>query len=197
MKESTTLQLILICIIFFFLQLIPYFEENLYFVPSQLFLRPWTILTSIFLHAGPAHLFFNMLGLFMFGIYLERRMSKRDYLLLFLVSGILGNFGYMLTTLDVNMPVVGASGAIYGIMGCLAILEPYAMVYVGYLPMPMIVAAFFWAFTEFMGIFIPSKIAHGSHFFGLLAGIIFGVYYKRKNLYKRFHNYFEKNGGEV
>lgn len=184
MLKSITLMLILICIFTFFLESLPHFMEILYFVPSQAFKRPWTFVTSVFLHADFVHLFFNMFGLFMFGLYLERKISKKDYLLIFLLAGIVGNFGYMLTALYEDVPAVGASGAIYGIMGCLAILEPYATVYVGYLPMPMIVAAFFWAFMEFVGIFIPSNIAHGSHLFGLIVGIVFGIY-KRKSLYRK------------
>ncbi len=186
MFKSVTLVLILICLIFFFLESLPYFIEALYFIPSQAFERPWTFVTSIFLHADFTHLIFNMFGLFMFGLYLERKISKKDYIIIFLLAGVVGNFGYMITTLNKNIPAVGASGAIYGIMGCLAILEPYATVYVGYLPMPMIVAAFFWAFMEFIGVFIPSNIAHGSHLFGLIVGIAFGIY-MRKNLYRKFN----------
>ena len=193
MLKSTTLILILICLIFFFLESAPGFIEAFYFIPSEAFERPWTFVTSIFLHAGFEHLFFNMFGLFMFGLYLERRISRRDYILIFLLAGIVGNFGYMLTAFDKNIPAVGASGAIYGIMGCLAVLEPYAMVYVGYLPMPMIAAAFFWAFIEFIGIFIPSNIAHGSHLFGLIVGIGFGIYLRtriKKTYKEELNTYF-------
>lgn len=186
MLKSITITLILICFVFYFLEYLPYFTEMLYFIPNRAFERPWTFVTSVFLHADFSHLFFNMFGLLMFGLYLERRISRRDYIIIFLIAGIVGNFGYMLTSWDKNIPAVGASGAIYGIMGCLAILEPYATVYVGYLPMPMIVAAFFWALIEFIGIFIPGNIAHGSHLFGLIVGIVFGIY-RRKNLYKKFN----------
>ena len=74
------------------------------------------------------------------------------------------------------IPVIGASGAIYGIMGTLAILEPYRLVYLyGLMPLPMAAAAILWALGDIMGLFTPSNIAHGAHLAGMLVGIITGL----------------------
>lgn len=120
----------------------------------------------------------------MFGIYLESRIKTRDFLLIFFLSGIAGNLGYLVTASNPMIPGIGASGAVYGIMGSLAILMPHAIVYIGYIPMPMIIAAFFWGITEFLGLFVPSGIAHGAHLGGLFFGIAYGLHLK-SNLRKR------------
>lgn len=159
--------------------------DYLAFTPALALQRPWTFVTSMFLHADVSHILFNMFALFFFGIYLERFISMKEYMLLFFASGIVGNIGYMLTAVDSTIPVIGASGGIYGIMGCLATLRPYAIVYIYFAPMPLILAAGLWAVSEFLGLFVPSYIAHGSHLFGLLIGFFFGLYMrKRLNIIK-------------
>lgn len=154
--------------------------QNLVFIPAYSLSRPWTFITSIFLHADITHILFNSLGLFFFGVYFEQRVSKYQYILIFLLAGIIGNVGYTLTTSDPTIPGLGASGAIYGILGTVAALDPLATVYMGFVPMPMIVAAFFWGFSEFIGLFTPSDVAHGAHIFGLFFGLIIGAYYRSK-----------------
>jgi membrane associated rhomboid family serine protease len=130
-----------------------------------------------------------MLALFFFGLYLERIVDKKTYLLIFLISGISGNIFFMLTTFNPNIPAVGASGAIYGIIGALAALRPYAIVYIYFTPLPLIVAAFLWALISFLGIFIPSSIAHAAHLSGLLTGYIIGYFLKRKERKRYFMIY--------
>lgn len=175
-----TFVLIGVCIIVFILELFTPIIQYTYFVPAYAFSRPWTFFTSIFLHADFNHLFFNMFALFIFGIYLEPKISKTNYLLIFFLAGIVGNLGYMLTNLGSTIPGLGASGAIYGIMGAVAILEPYAIIYLGFVPMPMIMAAFVWTITEFLGLFAPGYIAHGAHLAGLFIGAAFGFYLRRQ-----------------
>jgi hypothetical protein len=165
-----------VCIFVFILQIIYPYWKDFAFVPAYAFERPWTFVTSIFFHADFSHLFFNMFALFIFGIYLESRIETRDFLLIFFLAGIVGNIGYMVTASDPLTPGIGASGAIYGVMGSLAILTPFAMIYAGYIPMPMIAAAFLWGVTEFLGLFVPGSIAHGAHIFGLFLGIAYGFY---------------------
>ena len=175
-----TLYLILLCVfIFFFEFFIPL--EDFYFTPAYALEMPWTFITSVFFHADFTHLFFNMFALLFFGVTLENRVSKTTYLLIFFLSGIAGNLGYWLTAIDMTIPAIGASGAIYGIMGCLAVLMPFMIVYVGGLPMPMIVAAIFWAWMEFSGVLIPvGNIAHGAHLGGLIVGISYGLQLRKR-----------------
>lgn len=164
------------CVIGFILQQATDEWVYLVFFPAYALKAPWMFLTSVFLHADPTHLFFNMFALFFFGTSLERRIGGKAFVSLFLLSGILGNAGYLVTAADPYTPALGASGAIYGVMGTLAILEPFMMVFIyGMLPVPMIVAAALWALIDLAGLLVPSGIAHGAHLGGMLVGIVFGI----------------------
>jgi len=176
---KVTFYLILSMTVIFFFEEIPGFFENFSFIPSQALIKPWMFVTSIFLHANFLHLFYNMLALFFFGSYLESLVSKKTFLKIFFISGIAGNILFFLTTNNPNIPAVGASGAIYGIIGALASLRPYAIVYIYFVPMPLIVAAFFWALGSFIGMFFPSEIAHSAHLAGLIIGFIYAEILKR------------------
>lgn len=173
-----TFTLIIACAIAFIFQLVVPLDD-FFFVPAKAISRPWTFVTSLFLHAGFEHLFFNMVALLIFGTFLESRISRKTFLLIYFTSGIIGNIGYVITAPDLSTPGLGASGAIYGIMGALAVIEPYATVYVGFVPMPMIMAAFVWTLTELLGLFAPSGIAHGAHLGGLIFGVIYGFHLRR------------------
>lgn len=180
-KPRWTFILILVCFIIFLAQpLIPFIEEELPFTPAYAFTKPWTFITSIFLHGDFAHLFFNMFALFLFGIYLESRVGAKKFLLIFFSAGILGNVAYLITSFGSTIPAIGASGGIYGILGALAILYPGLIVWVGYVPMPIIFAAFLWGVTSVLGLFTPSNIAHEAHLAGLLIGFIYGFYLRKK-----------------
>jgi hypothetical protein len=180
MKAFLTLALISVCVIVFLLESF-ISTEYFSFVPAYAFSRPWTFITSIFLHANFEHLFFNMFALLMFGIYLEGRIRPSYFILIFFLAGIVGNLGYMITAPTEATPAVGASGAIYGIMGTLAAIAPSAIIYIGFMPVPVAVAAVIWWLTEFLGLFAPGTIAHGAHLAGLFVGILFGLYLRSRS----------------
>ncbi len=91
----------------------PQLAESLALVPALLPIRPWTAITYMFVHAGVAHIFFNMLGLYFFGPPLELRLGGRRFATLYFTSGIAGA---LLSVLTSPAAVVGASGAVYGVM---------------------------------------------------------------------------------
>lgn len=179
-KPRWTVMFMSVCIAVFFLSYFLPFREIFAFTPAYAFNEPWTFITSIFLHADLAHLFFNMFALFMFGLYLETRVTEKQYLMIFFIAGIFGNLAYWFTAPSGLIPAVGASGAVYGIMGMLAMLHPGLVVYVGFAPMPMIFAAVMWFLMEFTGMFTPSSIAHQAHLAGLVVGAAYGLYVRRK-----------------
>lgn len=155
--------------------------ENLAFTPALAIVKPWTFVTSVFLHAGFYHFFFNMIALFFFGLYLERLVGPRTFLEVFIIGGVIGNLGYLATAIiglpsaGMWIPAVGASGAVYSIMATLAILRPTLIVYMyGFLPLPISVAMVLWSLFDVIGLFVPSGVASGAHIAGLLAGIYFG-----------------------
>ena len=179
-RVPLTFLLIGINFLIFFLQFVFPGILNFAFVPATAFERPYTFVTSMFLHADFKHIFFNMFALFFFGLYLERRVTPLQYLSIYFISGIAGNFGYIFTAGNPYTPGIGASGAVYGILGALALLDPFAAVYFyGSIPMPMIFAASIYAVIEFFGLFVPSGIAHGAHLGGLFVGAILGMYLKK------------------
>ncbi len=179
-KPRWTFTFIGFCTAIFFFDLIFQIWPAFAFTPALAFSQPWTFITSIFLHAGFDHLFFNMFALFIFGLYLEARVSTKQYLFIFFLAGFFGNVAYYLTAPLGVIPAVGASGAIYGVMGMLAVLYPGLIVYVGYAPMPMIIAAAIWFLMEFTGMFVPSNIAHQAHLAGLIVGAAYGLYVRRQ-----------------
>jgi membrane associated rhomboid family serine protease len=177
-----TFTFLIIAVIVFFLQLTNIFDWRLFaFTPAFALEMPWTFITSIFLHADLTHLLFNMFALLMFGLALENRIGPRNYLIIFFIAGILGSVGYILTARNPLIPAIGMSGAIYGLMGALAMIMPGTMVWIGgFAPMPMIFAVFFWGISEFLGLFSPSNIARAAHLGGLLVGILYGLYLRKQ-----------------
>jgi len=139
----------------------------------------WQVFSYMFVHGGFSHILFNMLTLFLFGIQLEQRMGSSEYLILYFFSGV----GAGLLTLAVNwfagmgrVPVVGASGAIFGLLLAFAAFFPDStMLLFGILPMrtPVAVLVFvglelFFQFTN-----LQSGVAHLTH----LAGAAFAALY--------------------
>jgi rhomboid family protein len=90
--------------------------EPLAFVPVEILSRPWSILTYMFVHGGTMHLLFNMLGLYMLGPRLEVQLGGTRFLMLYLVSGLTGALLSFVTPLTREAHIVGASGAVYGVL---------------------------------------------------------------------------------
>ncbi len=154
--------------------------EKFCFVPNKMFERPYSLITSAFLHADLSHLFFNMFALLFFGSFLERRLGRNKFIIIYFLSAIFGSLTYFAFYPSSNVPALGASAAIFGILGTLAILYPNLIVWVGFTPMPILFAAFIWGIISFFGIFTPSSIAHHAHLGGLLTGILIGIILKRR-----------------
>ena len=187
-KPKVTFVLIAVCAVIFFAEYVSpaiydYFSNSFSFVPAFAFSQPWRFVTSIFLHASIEHIFFNMFALFIFGIYLESVVGIKHFLSIFFLAGVLGNLAYLVLSPSGIIPAVGASGAIYGVMGMLAAMRPKLIVYVGYIPMPMVAAAFIWTLTEFFGLFVPSGVAHEAHIAGLAIGIVYGLIMRHREKY--------------
>ena len=86
------------------------------------------IITSMFLHASWPHVLLNMWGLYIFGDNVEDRLGHFGYLLFYLASGLGAAFTHLLFNLNSQVPTVGASGAIAGVMGAYFLLYPKARV---------------------------------------------------------------------
>ena len=123
----------------------------------------WRLVTPMFLHYGPIHLGLNMLALWWFGAAVENVLGRGRYLLLYLVSGLAGSAGALLFSPE--SLTVGASGAIFGILGAAFVLERQRTYVLGGGALSIIVLNL--AFT----LFIPG-ISIGGHIGGLLGGAL-------------------------
>jgi membrane associated rhomboid family serine protease len=124
----------------------------------------WRMITAAFLHYGPFHLLLNMLALWWFGSALERRIGSGRFIALYLVSGVAGSAGALL--LDPTTPTVGASGAIFGILGAGLIMEQFQRDYVfGGSALGMIVLNLVFTFSI-------ANISIGGHIGGLIGGAL-------------------------
>ena len=171
------LWLSLIIFIIFIFQLIIENFTDLFILDSRLVVpRVWTLLTAIFLHSGMVHLLYNLFGLALFGSILEHVIGSRKFLYLFFVSGLVAS----IVSLPFYTRVLGASGAVMGILGMLGILRPKLAVWLYGMPMPMIVALFVWGIGDVIGIYAPSGTANIAHLGGLGIGVIAGFYYRKQ-----------------
>jgi membrane associated rhomboid family serine protease len=171
--------IIAICALVFILQMtLPaWFTDNLVLSRSSLLSEPWTVITYMFLHGSILHIFFNMLILFFFGPLLERQIGSTRFLGLFLGSGILA--GLVQVLLFPAFPVLGASGAIMGVMGTLAVLLPNLRIYLYFIPMKLLYAVLLFAAIDLLFLGSGDMIAHGAHLIGLAAGFLYGFMLKR------------------
>src|SRR5688572_30405363 len=109
---------------FFVLQMSsPLVEYIGVFVPRLVFIRPWTLVTYMFLHGGLTHIAFNMLSLVFFGSAVENRMGSKRFTIMYFLSGISGALLSML--LQPRASLVGASAGVFGVMLCFAHYWPH------------------------------------------------------------------------
>lgn len=154
--------------------------------PSTVFEYPWTILTSMFMHANFSHLLMNMISLVFIGNFVEKLIGKKRYLYLYFIGGIFASLLFVsiaaLTGVDFNVYAVGASGAIFALGGLLAVLTPKLPVMVFFIiPLPMWAAMALlmfgiWAVSAGLGL----PIGNIAHLGGLLVGLSYGFYLKKK-----------------
>ena len=97
-------------------------------MPDQVLVRPWTVITYMFVHANFWHILFNMIALFFFGPAVEERLGSREFLKFYLVCGLGGAALSFVFALHSN--ILGASGAIYGVMLAYALFWPDAPIYI-------------------------------------------------------------------
>ena len=146
--------------------------------------NPLVWFTSLFLHAGPSHLFFNMLGLFFFGKILEEETRPAWFFAVYFISGLLGNFVFMFTSPSV---VVGASGCVFGIMGAAMLVNPTKLIHFYVFPLPVGVVAITFILVETFVIYFQAdfgQVAHYSHIAGLATGAVFAFFYDTRKAFK-------------
>ncbi len=179
--------LIINVIIFFAVNfLIPIPNIQQYFVlyrPFTLGFEPVQIVTHMFSHANIPHLFFNMLGLYMFGSMVEATLGPKRFLILYLTSGLAASALQMLLS---PSPILGASGAVFGITTAFATMFPNTQLMLLFPPIPMkakYMAILFIGVGLYSGLSGTNDgIAHFAHVGGALWGFLMIIYWKQNNL---------------
>jgi membrane associated rhomboid family serine protease len=159
-----------------------FFIENYGLVPEKILEGKalFTLFSSIFLHASFSHLFGNIWFLWIFGDNVENKIGKLKFLILYFLSGIGSSIFYLLMTNEKLIPVVGASGAISGVLGAYLILFPKnkirALVPIFYFYRILLIPAVFyigiWFLYQFLYISIDPFVAYWGHIGGFLTGIL-------------------------
>ncbi len=150
----------------------------------------WRFLTFQFLHADVTHIFFNMLGLYMFGAMVEDHLGPKKYVAFYLTCGVFGAFLYLILNLlgqflklpgllfnDIRTPLVGASAGVFGVIMACAKIAPNTVVQLILPPVPLKMRTMAYAYVgiSFASLFFGTRNAGGeaAHIGGALAGYFF------------------------
>jgi rhomboid protease GluP len=140
----------------------------------------WQLLSYMMLHGSPLHLLVNMLMLFFLGSELEEHLGRRHFLLLYALSGVLGGLGWLLLTWPYEGVCVGASGALFGLLGGFAVLFPQREVtlllfFIFPITMRAWVLAVLLGLVQFFLMMSSSAggVAYSAHLAGGVAGAVY------------------------
>jgi rhomboid family protein len=146
---------------------------------------PLSVLTAMFVHAGWLHLLGNMLFLLIFGNNVEDRFRKIPYLIFYLAAGYVAAYGFAAVNSGSVQPLVGASGAIAGVLGAYIVLFPRARVwslvpFLFFIPLriPAWVVLGLWFVLQWVyaiGPASPGGVAYVAHLFGFVFGLVVGL----------------------
>ncbi|HSK66221.1 MAG TPA: rhomboid family intramembrane serine protease [Anaerolineales bacterium] len=166
------------------------FIERWSVVPARLLANPVgdfiTVFTAMFMHGGWMHLLSNMLYLWIFGDNVEDRLGQVKFIIFYLLCGIVATFAQVLVNPDSNIPNLGASGAIAGVLGAYLLMFPRGSVRVlmgrAIIPMPALIVIGFWALLQVISgvgsIATTAQtadtggVAYMAHVGGFVAGLI-------------------------
>jgi membrane associated rhomboid family serine protease len=147
-------------------------------------LWPWQVVTYAFLHGGTLHLFFNMLGLWMFGSELERLWGPKRFMQFFAASVVVAALTQLLVQWVIGKPsvTVGASGGLFGLLLAYGMLFPNRTIMPLFPPIPMkakVYVAVFGGLALLMGVMgTGDGVAHFAHLGGMLGGYLMIRYWR-------------------
>jgi membrane associated rhomboid family serine protease len=187
------------CVAVFIAELVPlpggtgYVVDELLFMPGDL-RNPgmlYTVLTSMYAHAGLTHLLFNVIGVILIGMVLEQRIGTRPYILLYLLTGLAGTLTFAAFHFDEPLiGVLGASGAISGVLGAFARLFPNErmslfIMFIPLPPMPIWVVVAVFLGLQMLYSFGSMNIAWEAHLGGLVAGLLLAPVVVKMPMFRR------------
>jgi len=168
------------------------FMENNFLVSWQSCVegRVWTILTSVFSHNMFLHIFVNMYVFFGFGMVMENLLGPFKFLKFYLLAGITSSLSHSVVSAwimgEPELPALGASGAISGVVMCYCLLFPKRKILLlGIIPIPAIMGIFLVVGLDLWGLFAQARggglpIGHGAHLGGALYGALYYFFFLKK-----------------
>jgi membrane associated rhomboid family serine protease len=145
------------------------------------------LLASMFLHGSPAHLFGNLLFLWVFGNDIEHRWGRPRYLLLYLLGGVVASLAHVLSDPNSTVPMIGASGAIAAVMGAYLVCYPATrvktIIFFGFMFLRKVKAVWLllaWLAMQLLLIGSSSGIAWAAHVGGFTFGVVMGFLWRRR-----------------
>ncbi len=139
------------------------------------YFMPWQFVSYMFLHGGIGHIFFNLFALWMFGQSIENLWGTRRFVMYYFITGVGAALLHIAIT-GANVPMVGASGAVYGILLAFAMMFPNRLIFLIFLPIPIKAKYFviiFGALELFNGVSnLQTGIAHFAHLGGMVVGYV-------------------------
>ena len=168
-------QLLIINVVVFILTYlrVPFIENFVLFPIQSGYFQPYQLLSYMFLHSSVTHIIFNMIGLLVFGPNIENKFGTSKFIKIYLIMGLISGLA---SIIFINSPVVGASGAIWGIMMLFALFNPNDLLYI-YFIIPVrakfIIGTFFTIelYLSIMG--SNDGVSHVAHVAGALTGALF------------------------
>lgn len=211
-KCYTRFIILFICVVVFFFQISSH-ETNLItyyfgFKPASFFNNfdkptfspALTLLTSIFMHGGWMHLIGNMMYLIIFADNVEDVFGTKKFILFYLLSGIFASFSQAFIDFSSEIPMIGASGAIAGVLGAylfyfprakILVLVPFFIFFT--IRVPASILLIFWFVFQFLNLSnVESSVAWMAHIGGFVFGYIFSIINGKKPSSKRGSSIFLK-----
>ena len=158
--------------------------------------RLLSIITAMFMHGGSMHLLMNMLVLILLGVPFEERIGSRSFLLIYFISGILGSLITGLVSVfnqeGLNTLNIGASGAVFGIMGGFALLYPrdeipmlLGPIFLHRVPVILATIVFVAMETFYVGMNTQDGVGHGTHMASFIAGVFLSPLFPKKSIIEK------------
>jgi membrane associated rhomboid family serine protease len=164
------------------------------YLTTELFPQIYTLFTSMFIHGGFFHIFGNMLIFFFVGLPFEQRIGLKKFLIIYLVTGVCGALTQSVLNLESTVPLIGASGAIFGIMGAFAysyprdeVIMPIGIGIMFLTRIKVMYAVIFFAALETFVVWldVQDQTAHFAHLGGLISGFILAAVLIRKKTHTK------------